>query len=150
MPLEKVNNVTIDQWFKNHPDKQREMLQRNPRFIFFEWGNTENPHGANGVQLTPRRSIAIDPSVLPTGGIAFLKSRKPLFNKRGELRGWRPLHRFVFPQDQGAAIKGPGRVDIFWGSDNYAKNAANLMKEPGKLYFLLLKETSVSREKRSQ
>ncbi|EKD40025.1 MAG: hypothetical protein ACD_75C00198G0001 [uncultured bacterium] len=49
------------------------------------------------------------------------------------------MHRFVFPQDSGAAIKGTGRVDVFFGQGEYAEVAANHMKEPGKLYFLIKK-----------
>jgi membrane-bound lytic murein transglycosylase A len=57
----------------------------------------------------------------------------------GTIIHWTKLNRFVFPQDSGAAIKGTGRVDIFWGSGDYAELAANHMKEDGKLYFLIKK-----------
>ncbi|NNK12995.1 MAG: transglycosylase, partial [Desulfofustis sp.] len=39
--------------------------------------------------------------------------------------------------DSGAAIKGPGRVDLFMGNDYYAEQAAGSMKEKGSLFFLL-------------
>lgn len=53
--------------------------------------------------------------------------------------GWKPLRRFVLNQDTGAAIKGPGRVDLFFGSGERAGTAAGEMREEGKIYFLLAK-----------
>jgi membrane-bound lytic murein transglycosylase A len=49
------------------------------------------------------------------------------------------MHRFVLPQDTGAAIKGAGRADLFWGNGQYAEIAAGTMKEQGQLYFLIKK-----------
>ena len=89
----------------------------------------------------------MDVSALPPGTIGYLTSRRPLTGSDGTITGWRPLHRFVFPQDTGAAIKGTGRVDLFWGSNSYAKTAANTMKEEGQLYFLVAKDEPVPAEK---
>jgi membrane-bound lytic murein transglycosylase A len=50
------------------------------------------------------------------------------------------MHRFVVDQDSGAAIKGPGRVDVFWGTGEDAGNTAGGFKEMGALYYLLIKE----------
>ncbi len=150
MPLEEVNNISIRNWLAAHKEQRREMLQHNPRFIFFRWGDMQNPAGSSGVPLTPGRSIAIDPAIFPTGGIAFLQSRQPLFTDNttaSQQIQWRPLHRFVLAQDSGAAIKGPGRVDLFAGAGKRAEYAANIMRERGKLYFLLLKGTPVKRAK---
>ena len=47
----------------------------------------------------------------------------------------------MLPQDSGAAIKGPGRVDLFLGNDYYAEKAAGSMKEKGSLFFLLPRTT---------
>ena len=43
-------------------------------------------------------------------------------------------------QDSGGAIKGPGRLDLFWGGGDYAETAAGLMKQPGRLYLLVKKQ----------
>jgi Membrane-bound lytic murein transglycosylase len=48
--------------------------------------------------------------------------------------------RFMVDQDAGAAIKGPGRVDIFWGTGKEAGDLAGSIKEKGKLFYLLIKE----------
>ncbi len=57
----------------------------------------------------------------------------------GRINHWKLFGRFVLPQDSGAAIKGPGRVDLFLGNDYYAEKAAGNMKESGSLFFLLPK-----------
>jgi membrane-bound lytic murein transglycosylase A len=50
-----------------------------------------------------------------------------------------PISRFVLNQDAGAAIKGPGRVDIFCGDGPNAERLAGSLKEKGDLYILIRK-----------
>ncbi len=144
MTLEEVNIPAIRNYLQNHPEQRRRILQHNPRFIFFTWGDTLSPRGSIGETLTPGRSIAIDSSALPGGTIGYLVSRRPEVSHDGTISGWIQLNRFVFPQDSGAAIKGTGRVDVFWGNGKYAEIAANYMKEEGKLYFLVKKAAQLS------
>lgn len=139
MRLEDVSVPAIRDYLSSHPEQRQKILHHNPRFIFFNWGDTQGPRGSSGRILTPGRSIAIDNSALPAGTIGFLVSRKPLFDRNDNLLVWEDLARFICPQDSGAAIKGTGRVDIFWGNGKYAELAASHMKEPGSLYFLVKK-----------
>ena len=44
-----------------------------------------------------------------------------------------------FAQDTGGAIKGPLRVDLFWGHSAEAEQEAGEMKEPGELIVFLPK-----------
>lgn len=139
MKLAKVTIPTIRKYLQEHPDTMQSLLQHNPRFIFFSWGDKKGPRGSSGEPLTPGRSIAIDQQQLPGGTIAYLQSEKPVVNAKDAIEKWQPMNRFVFPQDSGSAIQGTGRVDVFWGSGKYAEIAANHMKHPGKLYFLIKK-----------
>ncbi len=139
MTLADVTVPAIRTYLNNNPEQQERILQHNPRYIFFSWGDALAPKGSSGERLTPGRSIAIDASVLPGGTIGYMVSRRPVHAQDGNISSWKPLHRFVFPQDSGAAIKGTGRVDLFWGSGDYAELAANHMKEEGELYFLVKK-----------
>lgn len=139
MSLEEATVPAIRAYLDRHPEERQRILHHNPRFIFFTWGDTLGPRGSSGEILTPGRSIAIDGSALPEGTLGYLVSRKPTLGADGRINGWDSLQRFVFPQDSGAAIKGTGRVDVFWGHGEYAEVAANHMKEPGKLYFLVKK-----------
>lgn len=137
--LEEASIPAIRSYLAKHPDELQRILQSNPRFIFFTWSDSHNPKGSLGQPLTPGRSIAIDRKVLPDSTFAWLETTIPVIDKNGKIIQWQSSHRFVFPQDSGAAIQGTGRVDIFWGSGLYAETAANHMKESGKLYFFIKK-----------
>ncbi len=82
--------------------------------------------------------MALDQNYFPVGMPAFLVSEQPLIED-GKVVDWRPLRRFVVNQDSGSAIKGPGRVDLFWGCGLEAEGAAGVMKQPGELYFFVKK-----------
>lgn len=140
MSREETTMPTIRHYLEQNPDEQKRILHHNPRFVFFQWNKKkESPTGSLGLALTAGRSIAVDPGTLPTGLMAYLVSQKPVLDGQGQLLQWEPMHRFVLPQDTGAAIKGAGRADLFWGNGHYAEMAAGNMKEQGQLYFLVKK-----------
>ena len=143
MKLKEVNIPAIRGYLDKHPDELYPLLHQNPRYIFFQWGDNKGPRGSSGEPLTAGRSIAIDPQALPAGTIAYLKSEKPVLDAKHTIKHWQPMNRFVFPQDSGSAIKGTGRVDVFWGSGDYAKTAANHMAHSGELYFLIKKGSTI-------
>ncbi|MBT8328782.1 MAG: MltA domain-containing protein [Desulfofustis sp.] len=137
MTREEVSIDAIRTYFGSHPEQMERMLHHNPRYIFFKWGDDRGPRGSLGQVLTADRSIAVDHTIFPSGAIGYLVSRRPIFNDNGTINHWKTFGRFVLPQDSGAAIKGPGRVDLFMGNDYYAEQAAGSMKEKGSLFFLL-------------
>jgi membrane-bound lytic murein transglycosylase A len=139
IPEGRVSLKAIRQYYREHPEAMKKYLNRNHRYIFFE-EFTGNITGSEGVELTPGRSIATDKSLFPGGGLAFVICQKPVRNAKGEVVKWRPMNRFMIDQDTGSAIKGPGRVDIFWGTGKKAGQIAGGFKETGKLYYLLIKE----------
>ena len=124
----------ISQWAKRNPDRVNEMLNANPRFIFFKElpGNVEadlGPTGALGVPLTAERSIAVDLQAIPLGAPVFLATTKPLSNQA--------LQKLVMAQDTGKAIVGGVRADYYWGSGEAAGEMAGRMKQTGKMWLLL-------------
>ncbi len=137
LSLEEASIPTIRAYLAAHPEEQKEILHHNIKFIFFEWVPAGDPIGSIEEPLVAGRSIAVDPDVLPQQTLAFLISSRPALNADENIIKWIPMHRFVFPQDSGSAIKGSGRADLYWGSGNYAKLAAGSMKEKGSLYFLV-------------
>jgi len=149
MTLEEVTMPKIVSYLHDHPDEMQEILHHNDRYIFFSLspvlGETENegPAGSLGQPLTVGRSLAVDSTCFPAPMVGYLETELPVFADDGFLSGWESLHRFVVNQDTGAAIRGPGRVDLFLGGDAYAARAAGVMKQPGALYFLLLKEENL-------
>jgi len=90
--------------------------------------------------VTSGRSIATDASMFPRGALAFIRVKKPVIDKDGNIVSWGPFSRFVLNQDAGGAIKGPGRVDLFCGRGRNAEIMAGHLKEEGDLYFLVKKK----------
>ena len=76
---------------------------------------------------------------MPPGALALLSTKLPYYNTDKELE-FQAVNRFVLDQDTGSAIKGPGRVDIFMGSGEQARQRAGLVNHEGQLYYLLLKQ----------
>lgn len=128
----------IKKYLKEHPDELPEILGYNESFIFFRTVR-EGPVGAIEEILTPGRSVATDPDLFPKGAPAFIRARKPILDKEGNVESWIPYSRFVVSQDVGGVIKGAGRVDIFCGSGREAEMLAGTLKERGELYFLVKK-----------
>ncbi len=135
---EEMSMQAIRKYLTGNPEVLEEVLNYNPSYVFFEEVE-EGPLGSLGVLLTPGRSIALDPKIYPRGALGFISCQKPLVNDQGKITGWTPFSRFVLNQDSGGAIKGPGRADIFWGSDPYAELTAGHLQHDGDLYFLMKK-----------
>lgn len=138
---DKASMQSIRAWLRNNPDKATELMQRNPRYIFFRKIEGEGPIGAQGVALTPRRSLAVDPSFIPLGAPIYLDTTWPGSSASNP----RPLRRLMVAQDTGSAIKGPIRGDFFWGAGEPALAEAGRMKQRGSYYLLLPKAVAVRR-----
>lgn len=133
----KASATAMRTWLAEHPDRRDGLLFQNPRYIFFRDTGSEGPIGALGTTLVAGRSIATDERFVPRGLLVWLRTTKPVVGEDGALLGQRPLTRFVFAQDAGAAIKGVARVDVFWGSGEQAGVEAGGMNQSGELYLLL-------------
>jgi membrane-bound lytic murein transglycosylase A len=118
--------VAVREWLRQHPTEAADYMNRNTRYIFFrrlDASETEDgPVGAQGVSLTPLRSMAVDPRFIPLGAPVWLDTADP---------DGVPLQRLMVAQDVGAAITGAVRGDIFWGYGEDAFNKAGRMKSPG-------------------
>ena len=134
---EAMSMKVLREWLAAYPDERARVLRHNQSYVFFRVLPGE-PVGSLGVPLTPGRSIATDPRVFPRGALAFIRTVRPVALADGSIE-WRPVARFVLSQDAGGAIRGPGRVDIFWGRGPDADLAASDMKESGQMYFVVPK-----------
>lgn len=131
LPEGGTNMPAIQAWLRTNSAAGRALMQENPRYIFFrEVPASEGPKGQPGVALTPLASLAVDPDFVPLGLPLWLDTTWPL--EQGE-----PMRMLVVAQDTGAAIKGPVRGDVFFGSDADAARNAGHMAQRGR-YFLLL------------
>lgn len=120
----------IKAWARSNPARVDEMLNMNPRYVFFRElpPSNEGPIGALGVPLTAERSIAVDPKAIPLGAPVFLSTTRPLSNE--------PIQRLMFAQDTGTAIRGAVRADFFWGPGDAAGELAGRMKQRGQMWVL--------------
>jgi membrane-bound lytic murein transglycosylase A len=122
----------IRDWARRNPRRVNELLEANPRVVFFREEPLPDPQlgprGAQGVPLTPGRSIAVDPGAVPYGAGVWLDTTEPLST--------RPLQRLVLAQDTGSAITGAVRADFFWGWGEDAENQAGRMKQPLRMWVL--------------
>jgi membrane-bound lytic murein transglycosylase A len=142
LPENELSLRRVKEFLQQNPERVEETFNANERYIFFRFfSGEEGPIGALGFPLTPGRSIATDRAISPPGGLAYLIAQQPLFDEAGRLKGKVTLRRFVLNQDTGAAMKGPGRVDLFCGSGEKAGMAAGEMREEGRIYFLQVKSS---------
>ena len=132
LTLEQASWPAIRAWARQHPKRVDELLWSNPRVVFFREealpDPSVGPKGAQGVPLTPGRSIAVDPLSVPYGTPAWIDTTEPLSTT--------PLRRLVLAQDTGTAITGAVRADYFWGWGSDAENQAGRMKQPLHLWVL--------------
>ncbi|MFP4475962.1 MAG: murein transglycosylase A [Desulfatibacillaceae bacterium] len=134
---EKMSMQAIRRYLEDNPEDMARVMDYNESYVFFE-EEDEGPLGCLDVPLTPGRSVATDRRLFPEGAIVYIRSRKPVVDAEGQIMEWTGFGRFAANQDTGGAIRGPGRLDLFWGRGDYAEIAAGHMKHPGELYFFVL------------
>lgn len=119
-------------WAAKNPQRVQQMLWSNPRYTFFQeqplsdFDAAFGPKGAQGVALTPGRSIAVDPASVPYGTPVWLASRGGAAN----------LQKLVLAQDTGSAIVGAVRADYFAGTGAEAGQMAARVNQPLRLWVL--------------
>ena len=134
---EQVSMQAIKGWLAANPAEEALLLATNPSYVFFRFA--DDALGALGVPVTPDRTIAADARVFPKGALAFVETERPADAAGGPMK---PFGRFFLDQDAGGAIKSSARIDLFFGSGAYAESAAGRMKQPGRLYYLLLRRST--------
>ena len=76
----------IRDWAQRNPQRINELLWANPRYVFFREEPLPDPavgpRGAQGVPLTPGRSIAVDPKSVPYGTPVWIDTTAPLSTRR--------------------------------------------------------------------
>jgi membrane-bound lytic murein transglycosylase A len=139
IPKSEFSKARMVQYLNGLSDQDRQKaLNVNPRYIFFELAPATTPtRGSLMVPLTAERSIASDPQCYPPGALAWIRTQRPVVDEQGQVKGLKNLSRFVLSQDEGGAIKGPGRIDFFVGKGLRAEKTAESLWYPGELYFFV-------------
>lgn len=141
IPMEQMSMHKIKSHLQTLPkEKQQEVFNRNPSYVFFKRLQSDALTYA-GMEVQDGRTIATDAHLFPKGALAFLDVEEPDFNSTSddEVQTWQRKPRLVFDQDTGGAIKGADRVDLYFGQGDLAAQKAGVMKQKGKLYYLVPK-----------
>jgi membrane-bound lytic murein transglycosylase A len=135
LTAEQASAQGIKAWIAGHPTRMQELFNVNPSYVFFREEKLPDPkvgpRGTLNVPLTPQRSVAIDRSQIPLGVPVYLSTTQPASDI--------PFQRLMLAQDTGGAIKGPIRMDIFFGFGAEAAESAGRMKQRGNIWVLLPK-----------
>ncbi len=134
VPKEEMSMDRIREWIEDNPKEGKELRRRNKSYVFFrETGLAEHeqPVGAQGVSLTPGRSIAVDKSIHIYGTPFFIEAELPIDNERSENR----FQRLMVAQDTGSAIRGPARADLYFETRD--THVAGRIRHPGQFTILI-------------
>ncbi len=132
---EQLRLNAVKNWLRTNKELGQKVMWHNKSYIFFrELDNAlgaTGPIGAEGVNLSARRSLAVDGSYHQLG--------MPIWLDVGSLshHGKRGFHHLMIGQDVGSAIKGPARGDIYWGSGEFAGQLAGGTNHRGRFTVLL-------------
>ena len=125
-----VSAEVIRNWVRENPEEGQELLWTNDSYVFFREVShvpaDRGPLGAMNRSITAGRSIAVDPAFVPLGAPVWI-----------ETDGAEPIRRLTVAQDTGAAIKGPQRADIFFGTGAQAGRQAGRIRDGGRMVVLL-------------
>jgi peptidoglycan lytic transglycosylase A len=115
IPKEQMSMQRIREWMDQNPDGAKELRRANRSYVFFREVNLSDKDeavGAQGVPLTPGRSIAVDKALHVYGTPFFIEGELPIESEQSKT----PFRRLMVAQDTGSAITGPARADIYYGA----------------------------------
>jgi membrane-bound lytic murein transglycosylase A len=115
IPKEQMSMQKIREWMEANPADADEVRRQNRSYIFFRevpLSDKDEAVGAQGVPLTPGRSIAVDKSLHVFGTPFFIQGELPIDSATAKT----PFHRLMIAQDTGSAITGPARADLYFGA----------------------------------
>ncbi|MGD9502646.1 MAG: murein transglycosylase A [Methyloceanibacter sp.] len=131
-----MSMAAVKHWLSADSVRGRALMEENRSYVFFrELGAEEGssgPRGAQGVALTPGRSLAVDTEYHRLGLPVFVTA--PGLAAEGQ-----PFRRLMIAQDVGSAIRGPERGDIFWGTGEDAGAIAGSTRHEARFVVLLAK-----------
>jgi membrane-bound lytic murein transglycosylase A len=138
IPRNEMSVQRIRDWMAAHPDEAAKVRATNRSYVFFRitgLSNEGEPVGAQGVPLTPGRSIAVD-RLHQYGTPFFIEANLPVEN----VKAVSAFRRLMVAQDTGSAVVGPARADLYWGAGDDAARVAGRIRHPGRFAMLLPRE----------
>ena len=131
----------IRAWMEANPAEATALRRKNRSYVFFqktELPANEETVGAQGVPLTPLRSVAVDKNIHVYGTPIWIDAELPIKSEKPDT----PFRHLTVAQDTGTAIVGPARADIYFGSGEAIGHVAGRIKQHGS--FVMLVPTTVT------
>ena len=135
LAADKVSMGALKRWLKADPERGKQVMWQNASYVFFrelKGPEAKGPLGAMNAQLTPGRSLAVDPGHHALGTPIYVTAADMTHVVKAGA-----FNRLMVAQDVGSAIKGPERGDIYFGSGDTAGKLAGVTKHPGTFIVLL-------------
>jgi membrane-bound lytic murein transglycosylase A len=138
VPKDQMSMQRIREWMDQNPDGAKELRRQNRSYVFFREVNLSDKDeavGAQGVPLTPGRSIAVDKSLHVYGTPFFIEGELPIESEQSKT----PFRRLMVAQDTGSAIVGPARADIYFGAGMDAGKVSGRLRHNMRFVILVPK-----------
>jgi membrane-bound lytic murein transglycosylase A len=136
IPKEEMSMQRIREWMEQNPDGAKELRRQNRAYVFFRvvhLSDQDEAVGAQGVPLTPGRSIAVDKTLHVYGTPFFIEGELPIESAQAKT----PFHRLMIAQDTGSAITGPARADLYFGAGADAGKVSGRLKHNMRFVMLV-------------
>jgi membrane-bound lytic murein transglycosylase A len=138
VPKEQMSMQRIRDWMDQNPDGAKELRRQNRSYVFFREVNLSDKDeavGAQGVPLTPGRSIAVDKALHIYGTPFFIEGELPIESEQSKT----PFRRLMVAQDTGSAIVGPARADLYFGAGAEAGRVSGRLRHNVRFMILVPK-----------
>jgi membrane-bound lytic murein transglycosylase A len=136
IPKDQMSMQKIREWMEQNPDGAGELRRQNRSYVFFRevaLSEKDEAVGAQGVPLTPGRSIAVDKALHVYGTPFFIEGELPLESEQSKT----PFRRLMVAQDTGSAIIGPARADIYFGAGADAGRVSGRLRHNMRFFMLV-------------
>jgi membrane-bound lytic murein transglycosylase A len=138
IPKDQMSMQKIREWMDQNPDGANELRRQNKSYVFFrevQLSDKDEAVGAQGVPLTPGRSIAVDKALHVYGTPFFIEGELPIESEQSKTR----FRRLMIAQDTGSAIVGPARADLYFGAGADAGKVSGRMRHNARFVILVPK-----------
>jgi len=138
VPKEQMSMQKIREWMDQNPDGAKELRRQNRSYVFFrevQLSDKDEAVGAQGVPLTPGRSIAVDKALHVYGTPFFIEGELPIESEQSKT----PFRRLMIAQDTGSAIVGPARADLYFGAGSDAGRVSGRLRHNMRFVILVPK-----------
>ena len=133
---EEMSMDKIREFMEANPTVGKELRRKNRSFVFFQetpLGEHDECIGAQGIPLTPLRSLAVDKNIHIYGTPIWIDAQFPIESEKPETM----FRHLLFAQDAGSAIVGPARADIYFGHGEEVSHIAGRIKQHGQFVMLV-------------